>query len=94
MPDPVTPTVTDNCVVKSVTVDGLRCYKVKKDGTQDEKKCKKVAIVGDEIVIEKAPPKGTVIKWTVTAKDACDNETVETCSITVVKPPKGDDDDE
>ena len=53
-----------------------------------------IAVAGDTITILKAPPKGTFITWTVVAVDAANNPSRKDCTISVVKPPKGDDDDE
>jgi hypothetical protein len=89
-----TATATDNCPPVTITVSGLRCYRIKKDGTEKPKKCKHVSVSGATVTIAKAPSPCTYIEWTVTATDPSGNTVTKVCRVHVVKRVPGDDDDD
>ena len=85
-----TASATDNCDAITAEITAFDCYKIKKDGSQQDKKesCV-VSIDGETLTIADSGGVGDNIVWTVTAADAAGNSTTVECHVLVENPGQG-----
>jgi hypothetical protein len=83
-------TASDNCDTLTAVVTGYDCYKIKKDGSKQDKtgSCV-VSLDGDTLTIADSGGVDDNILWTVTASDAAGNTTTVDCHVLVANPGNG-----